>query len=83
MALDKGETALAEVAKRKAEQIESEALGKKACLFTFIEGKWEGDGSCNWIVHLYVRNSVLLTYKNRERAFIMLFKLLPNPFSCY
>ena len=27
MALDKGETALAEVAKRKAEQIESESLG--------------------------------------------------------
>lgn len=27
MALDKGETALAEVAKRKADQIESESLG--------------------------------------------------------
>lgn len=27
MALDKGETALAEVAKRKADQIESETLG--------------------------------------------------------
>ena len=28
MALDKGETALAEVAKRKAEQVENESLGK-------------------------------------------------------
>ena len=35
MALDKGETALAEVAKRKAEQIESEALGKETTLLTF------------------------------------------------
>lgn len=28
MALDKGETALAEVAKRKAEQVETESIGK-------------------------------------------------------
>ena len=29
MALDKGETALAEVARRKADQVDSDSLGKK------------------------------------------------------
>jgi hypothetical protein len=32
MALDKGETALAEVAKRKAEQVETESIGKSKSL---------------------------------------------------
>ena len=35
MALDKGETALAEVAKKKADQIESESIGIKHIKFTF------------------------------------------------
>lgn len=40
MALDKGETALAEVAKRKAEQIESESLGMLLMRIISLKRKW-------------------------------------------
>ena len=37
MALDKGETALAEVARRKAEQVDSESLGIKRTYQGYVE----------------------------------------------
>ena len=40
MALDKGETALAEVARRKAEQVDSESLGN-TCIRYFFDYKTE------------------------------------------
>ena len=38
MALDKGETALAEVARRKAEQVDSESLGN-TCILRILESR--------------------------------------------
>ena len=40
MALDKGETALAEVARRKAEQVDSESLGKKVDYMDRVKRIW-------------------------------------------